>query len=114
MQKKALQDGEALLKEPSVSHNHFHFYRDAMSACLDRQDWDEAERYAAALEVFTRAEPLPWCDFHIARGRALAAFGRGQRDDGLIDELKRLRDEARRVELNIALPELDRALAEMP
>ncbi len=114
LQKKALQDGEALLKEPSVSHNHFHFYRDAMSACLDRQDWDEAERYAAALEVFTRAEPLPWCDFHIARGRALAAFGRGQRDDGLIDELKRLRDEARRVELNIALPELDRALAEMP
>ncbi|HSG93959.1 MAG TPA: hypothetical protein VLA28_00455, partial [Afifellaceae bacterium] len=112
LQQKALQDGEILLKEPSVYHNHFHFNRDAMSVCLDRQDWDEVERYAAALEDVTRPEPLPWCDFYIARGRALAAFGRGQRDDALIDELRRLRDEAGRAELNIALPELDAALAE--
>jgi class 3 adenylate cyclase/tetratricopeptide (TPR) repeat protein len=112
LQRKALQDGENLLKEPSLSHNHFNFYRDAMSVCLDKQDWDEVERYAAALEEFTRAEPLPWCDFYIARGRALAAFGRGKRDGALIRELEQLRDEGEHAGLKLALPELDAALGQ--
>ena len=112
LQRKALKDGENLLKEPSLSHNHFNFYRDAMNLCLEKQDWDEVERYAVALEEFTRAEPLPWCDFYIARGRALAAFGRGSRDRVLIGELDRLRDEADEAGLKHALPELDSALAQ--
>jgi tetratricopeptide (TPR) repeat protein len=111
-QRKALQDGESLLKEGSVSHNHFNFYRDAMSVCLANEDWEEVERYAAGLEKFTSAEPLSWCDFFIARGRALAAFGRGSRDVALIEELVRLRDEAEGVGLKVALPELDLALAQ--
>jgi len=110
-QRQALQDGESLLKEGSVSHNHFYFFRDAMDVCLDRQDWDEVERYAAELETFTSAEPLSWCDFFVARGRALAAYGRGNRDDTLIEELARLRDEAERAGLKAALPELESALA---
>jgi class 3 adenylate cyclase/tetratricopeptide (TPR) repeat protein len=111
-QRKALQDGESLLKEPSVSHNHFNFYSAAMSVCLDMEDWDEVERYAAALENFTSAEPLSWCDFFIARGRALAAFGRGNRDGALIQELEHLRDEAEHAGLKLALPELDAALGQ--
>ncbi len=63
------------------------------------------------MEAFTRNEPLPRTDFFIARGRALAAFGRGSRDDKTMQELKRLRDEAGRVGLKLAIPALETALA---
>src|SRR5262249_45653739 len=39
---------------------------------LSTRPWDSVEHYAAMLEDFTRAEPLPWSDLFIARGRALA------------------------------------------
>ncbi len=74
-------------------------------------DWDEVERYATALEDYTRPEPLPSSDFFIARGRALAAHGRGSRDDKTMQELKRLRDEGERVGLKTAISALDEALA---
>ena len=105
-----LAEGERLLAEDCVSHNHFYFYPDAMEMALAMSDWDEAERYADALEVYTGAEPLPYTDFCIARGRALAAFGRGKRDDATMRELKCLRDEAERVGLKTALSALDEAL----
>jgi hypothetical protein len=62
------------------------------------------------LEAFTSIEPLPRTDFFIARGRALAAFGRGNRKDAAMQELRRLSDEAERIGLKIALPALDEAL----
>jgi hypothetical protein len=82
-----------------------------MDACLRSGDWDEVERYAAVLEDYTRPEPLPSSDFFIARGRALAAFGRGQRDAATTEALQRLRDEAAGVGLVTALPALEEALA---
>ena len=69
------------------------------------------ERYAAALEDYTRQEPLPLMELFIARGRALAAFGRGARDEAAIAELRRLREEAERISLKIALRALEAALA---
>ena len=66
---------------------------------------------ATALEDFTGPEPLPWCDFFIARGRTLASYGRGNRDVATMQELGRLRDEAERVGLRIFLPALGTALA---
>ncbi len=57
-----------------------------------------------------RAGPLRWTDFFIARGRALAAFGRGGRDAATIEELRRLRDEAERIGLTTALPALEEVL----
>ena len=83
-----------------------------MDASLDLADHDEAERYAAALEGFTRPEPLPWADFFVARGRALAAFGRGRRDPTLGRELARLRREGERLGLKVALPAIEAALAD--
>ncbi len=68
---------EQLLHDGSLGHNHFWFYRDAMDAALNDSDWDSVERYAAALENYTSAEPLPWTTFFITKGRALAKFGRG-------------------------------------
>ena len=108
---KALSEGERLLNEGCVSHNYYEFYIEGMDGALERQDWTLAERYAEALETFTSIEPLPRTDFFIARGRALAAFGRGRRDDATMREIKGLREEAERVGLKLALSALDKALA---
>ncbi len=107
---KALDEGEQLLQAGSLGHNHFWFYRDAMDAALDNSDWDSVERYAAALENYTSAEPLPWTIFFITKGRALAKFGRGKPNDATMEELQHLRDEADRVGLKTALPALEEAL----
>ncbi len=82
-----------------------------MDACLGTGEWERVDRYAQVLEDYTRAEPLPWTDHFIARGRALAAFGRGNRDDATMQELQRLRDEAERVGLKLAIRALEEALA---
>jgi tetratricopeptide (TPR) repeat protein len=111
VRRHALQEGERILQEGAVSHNHFNFYADAMDAYLETNEWEEVERYARALEEFTRPEPLPWCDFFIARGRILAAYGCGKREDSTIEELRRLRDQAESVGLRRALPALDAAIA---
>ncbi len=109
--RKALAEGEKILDEGCVGHNYFAFYRDAMEVALAETDWDALERGAASLEEYTRAEPLPWADFFIARGRALASYGRGNRDEATMRELSRLRDEAGRVGLKNALSALDEVLA---
>jgi hypothetical protein len=109
--KDALNEAESMLRTGSLGHNFLGYYRYAMDACLRSGDWDEVERYAAALEDYTHREPLPQSDFFIARGRVLAVYGRGKRDDATVQELKRLRDEAKRVGLKNALPALEQALA---
>ena len=106
----ALAKGERMLEAGSVSHNHFLFYPDAIEVSLDICDWDGAERYAAALEDFTRLEPLPRCNFFITRGRALAAWRQGRREQHLMAEIQDLCHEAERVNLATALPALKEAL----
>jgi len=110
--RKALADGEALLAAGCVGHNYFGFYAEAIEISLDENAWDETDRYCAALAEYTRAEPLPYSDFCIAYGRALAAFGRGERDAATGDILKGLRDEAVRAGLVRWIPRLDHALEE--
>lgn len=104
----ALAEGEAIIGHGCVGHNQLRFYPDAMEVMLDLQDHDELERYATALENFTRAEPLAWSDFFVARGRALSAFARGHRDDAAVRRLEILRNEAERLRLKPALPAMDR------
>jgi tetratricopeptide (TPR) repeat protein len=111
---RALAEGEAVLAGGCLAHNHLWFRRDAIEACLAAGDWHEAERHAAVLEDLTRPEPLPWADLFIARGRALAAHGRGERDAALTARLARLREDALRVGLAAALPALDAALGARP
>jgi len=107
----ALEEGETALHEGSISHNHIWFNRFAMDSLLLVGDWEGVERYATALENYTRNEPLAATDFFIARGRALAAFGRGKHDDVAMSEIQRLRDEANRDGLGCALPALEKALS---
>jgi tetratricopeptide (TPR) repeat protein len=106
----ALEEGEKYLRLGAPGHNHLWFYRDAIEVCLRTNQWDKVETYAKALETYTSAEPLPSSDFFIARGRALAAFGCGCRDDEIARELQRLRDEAKRIGLKNDLPALEQAL----
>jgi class 3 adenylate cyclase/tetratricopeptide (TPR) repeat protein len=107
----ALAGGEEVLGKGAVSHNHLWFYCYAIQAALAAGEYDDAERYAAALEDYTRPEPFPWAEFFIAYGRALAGRGRGRRDPATLRELRRLADEARRVGVRMALPALERAIA---
>jgi hypothetical protein len=114
MRQRSLAEGERLLAAGCVSHNYFWFYRDAMEAALGARDWDEVDRYAASLETYTGPEPLPWTDFFIARGRALAALGRGRVDAAPSAALIRLREEGQRLGLVTALPAIEAALAGEP
>jgi tetratricopeptide (TPR) repeat protein len=106
----AYEEAEALLGQGCVSHDYLYFYRDAMEASLAAGEWDAVERFAAALADYTRAEPLPWSDYYIAWGRALAAWGRGDR--GAEAELHRLLATARKAHVGMAIPALEKALAE--
>ena len=106
-----MEEAKGVLRAGCVGHNHFWFNRDAIETCLGIGDWDGADRHAAALEDYARPEPLPWSDFFVARGRALAAHGRGERGEAALGELERLRDEANGVGLKAAVPAIEQALA---
>ena len=106
----ALAEGERLLASGSLAHNHLWFYPAAIETSLGCRAWGEAERYAEALEAYTRPEPLPWSEFYIARARALVAHGAGRRDRGVMEQLARLRGEAARVGFMSALAPIDDAL----
>ena len=107
---RALADGEAELAKGSVSHNHIALREHGIDASLDAGDWQAAEDCCLKLELYTSAEPLPWSDFLIARGRALARFRRGERDASLLATLSTLRDKAVAGELLVALPALENAI----
>jgi tetratricopeptide (TPR) repeat protein len=102
-----LDEGEALIHVGCLAHNTLWFYRDAIETCLGAAAWDRAERYADELKLYTSREPLPWANFFIDRGRALAALGRGQRTAAVEREFRRLHGEAARVGLRVSLPALD-------
>jgi hypothetical protein len=108
---EALEEGQALLAAGSPSYNHFLFRRDAIEVCLGLAAWQCADSHAAALEEFARPEPTPWTDYIAARGQALAAWGRGRRDDSLRAELARLKSEGERLGLKITIPAIESALA---
>ena len=84
----ALAEAEALLAAGSISHNYLWFYHEAIETALE---WPASGARSSATPRRSRAiprpEPLPWADFHVARGRALAAFGRGARDAATLAEL---------------------------
>jgi tetratricopeptide (TPR) repeat protein len=106
----ALAEGEEILRKGAVSHSHFWFFRYAIDASLDSQDWAGAERYSTALEEYTRPEPLPWVDFFVRYGRALATHGRGSRGRQMTCRLEDLVGEAERLGIRSALGPLRQAL----
>jgi tetratricopeptide (TPR) repeat protein len=107
---EALRQGAAILGEGSASHNHSRFYRDAIEVCLREQLWDMVDQYATAMERYFGARSSPWSNFFIARGRALAAAGRGRRGRTEVERLRRLRDTARGHGILASLPSLEEPL----
>lgn len=107
----ALSEGQARLSEGSAGHGHLHFYELAMEASLRAGDWRAALDYADRLEDYTRAEPLPWSDFCVARTRALAQHARRGADREAANTLRELARLAQRSGLKLALPALQQTLA---
>jgi DNA-binding SARP family transcriptional activator/class 3 adenylate cyclase/tetratricopeptide (TPR) repeat protein len=107
---RLLAEGEALLGAGSVGHNYLHFYQNAMEAALIDRDWPAVERHAAALTAYTAAEPLPWSAFFIARARALARHGRGERPPELAAIFQALLAQAESAGLRVAVPALQAVL----
>lgn len=75
-QRRALEEGETLLAQGCVSHCHLDLYEAAIDVSLRDGRWDDADRYADALDAYTRAERFPWADLQLRRGRLLAQWGR--------------------------------------
>ena len=109
-----LAEADELLAPGAIGHNHLLFRRDAIEACLHVGAWDGADRHATALEDYARREPSPWTDFVVARGRTLAAQGRGVDGPTLMAGLLRLRGEAERLGHLDTLPAIGAALNVLP
>lgn len=101
---QALAQGEALLAQDCVSHCHLHFYQMAIEASL------AAARYTQRLADYTHVEPLPWADFFVCRGCALAHWSQGVRTQEMRGELETLLATDRQAELLAAIPVLEAAL----
>jgi len=106
-----LAEGEAQLASGCVSHNHIWLRELAINVSLEIGDWQAAEGHGAKIREYTADEPLPLCDFVVARGLALARFGRGERSVELHAALAALRDTAAGAGLNAALPAIEAASA---
>jgi tetratricopeptide (TPR) repeat protein len=70
--RELLAQGEALLADGCVSHNHLEFRRAAMEFGLRHRDIRETRRHAAALRAYTADEPLAWSNLIIVRAEYLA------------------------------------------
>lgn len=108
---EALAEAEALLADNTLAHNHLMFRRDAIDACLETGDTAGALRHAAELEQRTRAQPLPWSDFFIARARLLAAHAADPQAAATQAALARLGEDGRRMGLLVAIDAIDAATA---
>ncbi len=107
----AAAEAEALLAAGAVSHNHLWYPEAVIEAALAEGDWPTVLRHCQMLADSTAAEPLPYVDFLIARGRALAAAATAPADPAALDALRRVRDQAAALGLALALPALEAALA---
>ena len=107
----ALDEGVELLDRGCVGHNYYHFYAHAIDASADLGDLEALAHWADALEAYTRPEPNPWADFHIARGRALALALKGNRDAEAAAALRSVRADAEALGFRSALGRLDTAIA---
>jgi class 3 adenylate cyclase/tetratricopeptide (TPR) repeat protein len=98
-------EGAALIADRSVGHSPIGFHRLAIDDALERGEFPRALAHADALELYTAAEPLPYTDLLIARGRALVGLAANPDDSALAAELARLRREAERVRWPLRWPD---------
>ncbi len=110
---RALEEGEAIMASGCVGHNYFGFCETAIDDALVNREWDRAERYARLLDDYTREQPLPFSDFLSERARVLAEWGRNGPKEELALRIETLTVQARAVDLVLALPLMEEALAQI-
>ena len=71
-----------------------HFLHYAIMTCSQSGMWDQLGHYVQMLEDFTKDDPLPWADFYVAYGRALAKAAQGDRPDTVAEELTEILEKA--------------------
>ena len=103
--RRLLDEGAALLARGCVSHNHLEFHLLAIEVALRAGDRAAALGYAAALESYTRDEPLAWASLVVARARVLAAGRRG-RAAAARSEASEVLEAARRMQFEMLVPAL--------
>jgi class 3 adenylate cyclase/tetratricopeptide (TPR) repeat protein len=97
----AIARGEALLRETGISHNHIWFRYYAIDWALENRDWAEVERQIGRLAQYTAAEPLPFVDLMIDRGRALIRLSHDPGDAVGLAEIERLKAVAAQYGINL-------------
>jgi hypothetical protein len=108
--RQSLAEGAALVAVGANAHNVLWFHRDAIDACLNVGDIDEARVHSQALLDFTVEEKLPWAEFFATRGQVLAECAEGK---GEAAALANAVEQGRQLGLLIALPELEDALSQL-
>jgi tetratricopeptide (TPR) repeat protein len=106
-----LREGEAMLEGDCLAHGRLMFYRDAIDLSLEDGSWEDALRYAEALEEFVRREPMRFAELVAARARGLVALARRGPEPEIVAGLKGVRDAIRRAAFGGLLPGVDAALA---
>jgi len=104
-----LEEGEALTAGALI-HARLMFYRHAIDAALLDGRLDEALRLAAAAEACERDEPLVLARLGAARARALVRLAREGPQPGVVEELRELATQARRVGMGALAFGIDDAL----
>jgi hypothetical protein len=105
-----LQEGEALLQEGTLGHNHLYFRRHAIDASLSAGRNGEARRHAIALAKFAEQEPLPFTDIVVRRGLLLADSADGKLSPEGRAELTQLVTRAEKAFFLTFIPEMRAAL----
>ncbi|HYR01629.1 MAG TPA: adenylate/guanylate cyclase domain-containing protein [Casimicrobiaceae bacterium] len=95
-----------MLRQGSLGHSQIGFHRLGIDDALARGEWGRVREHVDTLDAFTRDERLPYVDFLIARGRALAALGENPADRIAYAELERLKREAARIDWRMSWPTL--------
>ncbi len=106
-----LRHAQELLGQRCIAQVPLQLYRYRIQSSLDLEEWSSAEDAAHALETMAQERPAVWVDYFVHWGRALAAFGRGSRDEIAVAKLEQLQSRADQIGLGSALPALHRALA---
>jgi tetratricopeptide (TPR) repeat protein len=108
----AVAEGQSLLAAGSASANHLYFHRDVIDMALALGDPERALAHVDALATYLGAESVPWAEFYLTRGRALATHARNPRDPWARSMLAHLRRQARTIGFHVAASAIDRALGE--
>ncbi len=106
-----LSEGEVMLSTGSFGIGALLFYREAIDISIEHESWDEALRFANALESFVQSEPLAFSTLVVSRATTLVALARDGRTPAVVAELAAVRERLLQAGIEALVPLIDRALA---